>query len=239
MAFRESELIADNDHWWRPFRRIGHIDVFHIDLTPHTGHEEMALAWLDGPERMRWERFGSRSARRRFVLCRAALRAVLCDRASCPNGSLSLAPAKHGKPLARVEGKPLGPACNVSHSGNHGLIVVAPRGRVGVDVEVRAPRKNLEGLIERAFSPAEKAESNLVDEHNKQHLFLRYWTVKEALAKAYGEGLSVGFADLEVPDDMRHGARSGRCQFPQLSDITWNLEDLSTEEFAAAVAYEG
>ena len=231
-------MINDTDRWWHPIKSIGEIAVVHVDLTHHQGREDNALACLDGEERSRWQRFLSPVAQRRFVLCRAALRAVLCREVGCPNESLVFEAAKHGKPFALVDGRSASISFNVSHSGNHGLIAVAPRGRLGVDVEERAPRRNLDNLIEGVFSPQEKAELESLEGSQQLHMFFRFWTIKEALVKAHGKGLSMKVAELEIPKEMRQGATRCIGQFAQIPQSTWCLEDIGTSDFAAAVAHE-
>lgn len=231
-------MITDADSWWRRFNSIADIAIFHVDLIPDQGREAEALTWLDGEERSRWQRFQAPVAKRRYVLCRAALRAILCRQIGCPNKSLAFQAAEHGKPFALIEGQPVSISFNVSHSGNHGLIAVAPSGRLGVDVEERAPRKKLENLIEGVFSPREQAELEALDGCQKLHKFFRFWTIKEALVKAHGKGLSMKVAELEIPHDMRHGATKTVGQFAQIPGTSWCLEDIGTGEFAAAIAYE-
>ena len=231
-------MISDSDRWWDPYKSIGDIAVIHVDLIPHQEREAEALTLLDGEERLRWQRFQSPVAQRRYVLCRAALRAVLCREIGCPNGSLAFEAAKHGKPIALVDGQPASIGFNVSHSGNHGLIAVAPRGRLGVDVEERAPRRNLDNLIEGVFSPREKAELESLEGCEQLHTFFRFWTIKEALVKAHGKGLSMKVAELEIPEEMRRGATRCIGQFSQIPGSSWCLEDIGTKDFAAAVAHE-
>ena len=231
-------MISYTDCWWYPFKSIGDIAVIHVDLIPDRVREAEALAWLDGEERSRWQRFQSPVAQRRYVLCRAALRAVLCREVGCRNESLAFEAAKHGKPFALVDGKPASISFNVSHSGNHGLIAVAPRGRLGVDVEERAPRRNLDNLIEGVFSPREKAELESLEGCQQLYLFFRFWTIKEALVKAHGKGLSLKVAELEIPEDMRRGATRSIGQFAQIPETSWCMEDIGTSDFAAAVAHE-
>ncbi len=231
-------MISDTDCWWDPFKRIGEIAVIHVDLIPDQWSEAEALVWLDGEERSRWQRFQSPAAQRRYVLCRAALRAVLCRRIGCENESLAFKAAEHGKPFALVDGLPVSISFNVSHSGNHGLIAVAPTGRLGVDVEERVPRRKLENLIEGVFSPREKAELESLTGRQQLYAFFRFWTIKEALVKAHGKGLSMKVAELEIPEDMRRGSARSVGQFSQIPNSSWCLEDIGTEDFAAAVAYE-
>lgn len=231
-------MIAEEDHWWHPLKSIGGISVHHVDLTSNASREAHALAWLDGEERSRWDRFQSLPARRRFTLCRAALRALLCRELSCSNESLGFVTAKHGKPFALLGEKPAEVSFNISHSGKHGLIAVAHDGSLGVDVEERAPRNNLDLLIEGVFSPQERSELEQLEGCQKLYMFFRFWTIKEALIKAHGKGLSLRVSELEIPVGMRHGATKSKCQFSQFPNRTWNLEDVSTDQFAAAVAHE-
>ena len=229
---------VNNLLWCRPFKSIGDVAVVYVDLAPNAGHEADALAWLNEEERLRWRRFHNPAPQRRFALCRAALRDVLCHYINCSNEQLAFVTAKHGKPFAEVDGKPVRTSFNVSHSGQHGLIAVAPKGRLGVDIEERAPRRNLQGLIEAVFSPDEQAGFEHLDESEKLRLFFRLWTLKEALVKAHGKGLSMKVSELEIPVAMRRGAKSSTCQFSQIPGATWHLENIATDDFAAAVAIE-
>ena len=229
---------VNNLLWCRPFKNIGDVAVVYVDLTPNATNDEQALAWLDEEERLRWRRFHNPAPQRRFALCRAALRDVLCRYINCSNEQLAFVTAKHGKPYAEVDGKLVSTSFNVSHSGQHGLVAVAPKGRLGVDVEERAPRRHLQGLIEAVFSPGEQAGFEHLDESEKLRLFFRLWTLKEALVKAHGKGLSMKVSELEIPVAMRRGAKSSTCQFSQIPGATWHLENIATDDFAAAVAIE-
>ena len=227
-----------DERWWRPFRKIGAAAVTYVDLSPHTVREEEALACLDGQERSRWQGFRLAGPRRRFVLCRAALRAVLCRQLGCENRQLSFAANRYGKPFALVDGTPAAIHFNVSHGGAHGLIASAQEGRLGVDVEERVPRRDLDGLISSVLGPGEKAELALARGSDKLYLFYNLWTIKEALLKALGTGLSSGMSEFEIPLGMRRGTTASIFRFPQWPKTRWRLEDLGTEDFAAAIAHE-
>ena len=146
---------------------------------------------LDNSERERWRKFEHAGARRRFVLCRAALRAILCEELRCDNERLTFGELRHGKPFALVDSAPAPISFNVSHGGKHGLIAVAPKGRLGVDVEERTHRRDFDRLIEAAFGPSEQVDLKRERASGGFHLFYKLWTVKEALIKALGTGLSL------------------------------------------------
>lgn len=225
--------------WFSPFRQIGEIQVIHVDLTPHEDRERYALEWLDEEELARWRRYLPDRPRREFALCRAALRHSLCRRLGCENKQLSIVAATHGKPHALVNGQPAPTSFNVSHSGCHGLIAFA-RGqqRLGVDVEARSRRRDFDGIAEMVFGPNERAEIASANGLAKARLFFRIWTLKEALVKAFGTGLSIDLTAFEIPPDIRHGAEKSILQFPGHDGTLWELRDLSTSGYAAAIATE-
>lgn len=227
----------DSFHWHR-FRASETTTVFHVDLARHASREREALDWLDEAERSRQRRFVHPRPSREFTLCRAALRSLLCRELNCSNGDLSFGMSKFGKPFARVNGVAAPISFNVSHGGRHGLIALAPKGRIGVDVEERSTSRNLDVCIRLLFSPGERAEFETVSARDKVKLFYRLWTLKEALIKAVGAGLSIDTAKFTIPLAMVRGGKSGTFRFPDLPAVTWCLEDIGNAAFAAAIAHE-
>lgn len=227
-----------DDRWWRPFRKAGGAEVFHVDLSPQAARERAAFAWLDGEEQARWSNFRLDRPRREFALCRAALRVVLCERLACPNGELTFEDGEYGKPSALIRGQPAKVSFNISHSGRHGLIAMAGRGRLGVDVEPRDRRRKLDVLITEVLTPAEQSRLAGTGVIRKQQLFFRLWTMKEALVKALGKGFSLHISEFEIPPPMCNGQRLCEFRFPHLPEMRWRLENLGNREFAAAIAHE-
>lgn len=224
--------------WWRPFRTIDDISVLHVDLTPDTGREESALACLNQEEQSRCSKYWHPAPRRRFALCRAALRSLVSSQLGCRNEQLAFEVNSYEKPFAVVQGAPAPISFNVSHSGNHGLIAFAPQGRLGVDIEQRVPRADMDGLIETVFGPDERADLAAAHSERKVHLFFSFWTMKEALIKALGMGLYTDISAFQVPSEMRCGETTGVFRFPGATTDLWHLENLGNEDFAAAIAYE-
>lgn len=224
--------------WWRPFRTVGDVSVMHVDLTPCEARERRARAWLDKPEQARWRRYLHPRPRRDFALCRAALRAILCHTLGCRNDALSFDALKYGKPFALVGGRPAPVSFNVSHGGQHGLIALALAGRIGVDVEERDARRDLDGIMRMVYTRDEQAELDQVSGAQKVRLFFSLWTMKEALIKALGTGFSLNPSRFEIPPALRRGGRAGVFRFPHNPATGWGIEKLDTNGFAAAVAYE-
>ena len=230
-------LAASAGPWWKPLAGTAGVAVIHVDLRPNPAHEGEAFNWLDSEERAVWQRYLP-GPRRRFSLCRADLWAILCDYLDCRNERLSFATSDHGKPFAVVAGKRSGVAFNVSHSISHGLIAFAPSGRLGIDVEERVPKQSLDSLIESVMGAEEQSQLASQDGRERLELFYRFWTFKEALIKALGTGFSTDPSLFQLPSSIRRGDKSGVFRFPHLPGTAWGLEDIGTEEYAAALAYE-
>ncbi|MCY4127623.1 MAG: 4'-phosphopantetheinyl transferase superfamily protein [Gammaproteobacteria bacterium] len=225
------------DVWWRPFSIAGEVAILYVDLTLDPAREAEAFAWLDERERLCWERYLP-GPRRRFSLCRAALRATLCDQLDCRNDQLSFSASRHGKPFAVVQGAQSSLNFNVSHSNNHGLIACSFDRRVGVDIEERSPKHNIAGLIEAVMGLEEQAELAARKGEAKLHLFYRLWTLKEALVKGLGTGFAIDVSRFQIPPEMRYGDTAGLFKIPHFSSATWGLKDIGSEKFAAALACE-
>ncbi len=223
--------------WWRRWQEAEGVTVFHVDLSPDADREAHAHALLDDQERMRCRRFVVTGARRRFVLCRAALRVILAGQLDCQNRQLAFGHGKHGKPYALVNGNRVEMAFNVSHSGRHGLIATALHGWLGVDVEERAPGRDMTGIGSMVYGPRERQLLELAEGAQALHLFYRIWSLKEALIKAAGSGIFLDPSGFEVPESMLNGARSCVFQFHRGPASSWSLIDLGEARFAAALAY--
>lgn len=231
--------ILTDDPWWHPLGNAGDATVFHVDLKPHGPRESDAYKSLDEDETARWHRFRHPRPQRQFALCRAALRSVLCERLGCANEDLRFVALDHGKPGAFVGGAPVPTSFNVSHSGEHGLLALAPHGRLGVDVEERNLRHDPDGHIRKVFAPSEQEALAAARGAHKTRMFFRLWTLKEAVIKALGTGFSLDTSTFEIPSSMyRRGARRASFRLPRLPQVRWLLEDLGNTDFAAAVALE-
>ncbi|MYC66432.1 MAG: 4'-phosphopantetheinyl transferase superfamily protein [Acidobacteriia bacterium] len=226
-----------HDAWWSRWREAEGLLILHVDLRPDPDREEQALALLDEPEQQRWKQFASNDARRRYTLCRAALRVNLCDRLGCANRELSFGYLEHGKPFAKVNGAPSGESFNLSHSGQHGLIGFSSRDDLGVDLEVRAPGRDFDGIGSSVYGPQERRALSAASGDEKVDIFYRLWSLKEAMIKALGTGFSLNPSRFEVPGPMIEGERSGVFRFPHLPLEPFRLEDLGEPRFAAASAY--
>lgn len=89
--------------------------------------------------------------RSRWIAARALLRLVLSRELGSDPRDVRLQSTDRGKPY--LPGGEV--AFNLSHSGPHLVIALAPLGRVGVDVECIRPLPELAPLVDRHFTGAE------------------------------------------------------------------------------------
>ena len=227
-----------NDKWWYPFAELDDVSVVYVDLSDSLDREAAAFDYLSMIERQRAQRFYSNVARRNFLLCRAALRVNLCNLVGCRNSDLSISCERNQKPEASVQELPVTIEFNVSHTAGHGLLAFANNGRLGVDIEHRGVRHDIDGEIRKVFSPLEQALLRSSEPQEKEELFLRLWTIKESVIKATGEGFRADTTAFTVPLPLIQGGRQSKVRFENDPAVRWNIFNLENETFAAAVAHE-
>jgi 4'-phosphopantetheinyl transferase len=197
---------------------------------PERRVEELA-ATLDAAERERASRITSDKRRRRFVAGRGMLRELLGTATNTAPATIRLTYGPHGKPeLADAARREI--HFNVSHADDQVVYVVSRSCRVGIDIECVRPIANVNRLSRRFLSPSEQTALLGVPEERRLAAFFSCWTLKEALVKGRGEGISGSFRHFNVPVAPVEVAR------PWIVD-GWALESLNVAGgYAGAVAAE-
>ena len=225
--------------WWGAARTFGSVEVVLVDLSADRRRERSATRLLDASEQDRAARLVLPGAGREFVLCRAALRALLCSALACDNADLTFRTETHGKPYALVRGRVAPVSFNVSHSGDHGLIAIAPHGRVGVDIETHDWAFDLPARLLSVFSARERGDfAETRDDARWRLRFYRYWTLKESLIKGVGLGFAMNTARFDLPPALRRGEADGVFRFHHQPTANWHLATFGNRAFTAAVAID-
>jgi 4'-phosphopantetheinyl transferase len=168
------------------------------------------LELLSADERQRAERFGGEADRICYVAAHALLREALSLRADVPPERWAFRNGPHGKPEISGAEESLGLAVSLSHTKGFAVCAVADRGQVGVDVE-HARRKPPLRISETCFAPAERRALDGLPESDRPGRFFEYWTLKEALLKAIGLGLTYPLDRLS----FELGAEGPRIHLPE------------------------
>ena len=173
-----------------------------------TSAEIEELAELLSPaERARAMRFGTELLRNRWIAGRTTLRRLLGSVLGIPPAAVEIRRGVRGRPELADLGERID--FNVSHTGDAALVGIArglpPRTRIGVDIERRDREVGVDRLARKFLTENERATLAGLDLGSRRERFVRYWTCKEAMSKATGDGLIAPFGRLEVtaPDDPR------------------------------------
>lgn len=156
---------------------------------------EAAEALLSPDERSRGHRFATAELQRRFVAGRAGLRRVLGEHLRVDPRALAFVENAHGKP--RLVGAQA-VHFSLSHSGDRAMLALSDRLEVGADLERMRPIEHLD-LARRYFHRSECAaiEAAAGEEAQRRAFFL-IWTLKEAIVKSLGQGLSIPLDSFAV-----------------------------------------
>jgi 4'-phosphopantetheinyl transferase len=176
---------------------------------------------LSPEEAARASRFAFDHLRRDFAYHHAALRAILSGYLGVAPLAIRIRAGEHGKPALEPPFD-----CwrfNLAHSGPTALVAVARGRELGVDIERVRPMSDVRALAARYFTARER-DAVLRDEA----AFFTFWTRKEAVLKADGEGLGRPLDSIDVTEPV--GPLLGR----------WNVQDLPpVPGHSGAVALEG
>ena len=170
----------------------GTVDIWR--LSGLSGGEEI----LDDGERRRLDSYVSPEARRLFLAGRAGVRQVAARYSGLASGSLRMRCDERGKPTLI---DPEGLHFNLSHSGGTALAAFSSA-PVGVDIERRGRSRDF-AAIARRFFLHDEAEAVLRSDVDREEVFLRIWTAKEAIVKLSGKGLAEGLALARTTSDGR------------------------------------
>lgn len=155
----------------------------------------LARRWLDPEEAQRAARFVFEEHRNDFLASRLLTRGVLAAYAGQPPEQLRFSRSPTGKPaLAGAEF-----VFSLSHSHGVCALLVSATGRVGVDIECQQTKRADISIAEHYFDPREYRWILLgQDVSDRYRRFLIIWTLKEAVLKAEGSGLSLPLDSVAV-----------------------------------------
>ncbi len=164
-----------------------------------TGPDAVAPSTWPAREAARLARLRPAVARNRLAASLAAehtlLRAVIGDQLAC------------GRLVHRDDAAPLIPgrpdvSVSLSRSGNWTGLAIAPKAsRIGLDIE---ESRQIDWRPVCAII-AERSEAARLVAADDAELFLRAWTIKEAVLKADGRGLRAGPKSVQLPDAVFSG----------------------------------
>ncbi len=189
---------------------------------------------------------GPASAPQRHELGRALMCQVVGHYLNVPPARVVLAVDAHGRPALAADQLPDGcPRAarldlNMAHRENVFVAALSTDRRVGIDVELIRDGLDIESLANGHFCPAERQWLMALEPRQRQEAFYRCWTLKEALAKALGQGMSLGMDQIETAlnadGSLRLVSVNGSQQLASGWQVTHRLCQLGDVSALVAVA---
>ncbi len=174
------------------------VEVVWLDLDlPAEDVAELSRVLSPG-ERARVAAMRSSTLARRATVRLARRRQVLAQRYDVEARDLVIESGSAGRPVvvAPVAGDL---EWSTSHCGGLGVMALAERRRVGVDVEALSELPSTGDLTGWVASPPEAGRITAMAPSSRPAAYLRLWTRKEAYLKATGQGIGAGLTQVTVP----------------------------------------
>ena len=175
----------------------GSVEVVRVRLDAELAATDDLAQCLSEAERLRAGRFAFERDRRRFMVGRARLRHLLAQRLGARPDAVELDHGPWGKPRLAGGFAESDLRFNVSHCGDVALFAFSSRREIGVDVEAVRELPDADDIVERFFSPRERAAYRRLPPRERPRGFFACWTRKEAFIKALGSGLAYPLTEFD------------------------------------------
>lgn len=152
------------------------IHVFKISIDTYEKIEKSCREILQDDELQKAEKYRQFDDKRRFIIGKFFSKTLLSKKISLKASDIIFSFTENNKPFFKDY------QFNVSHSGRLVIIVLSPVA-IGVDIELIKENFDFESLLPECFNKTE------IEKINSATNFYTFWTRKEALLKATGEGL--------------------------------------------------
>ena len=204
--------------------------------------------WLDelaAEERERCRRFFRAADRLAYAAAHALLYRALAQTLGVPRGALRLSRDARGRPALAAPADD-GIDFNLSHTDGLVAVAISHSGRVGVDVECagrdRAVALYADSTLHelRAFGlrDDEIGELATLPEASREGRFLDWWTLREAVAKADGRGLSLPFSQISVDREGLVATFTDAANGPPQRWRLWRASPTPHHRLALACTHE-
>jgi 4'-phosphopantetheinyl transferase len=184
-------------------------------------------AQLSPAEQDRAARFRFQRDRTAFVAAHGLLRLALRQATGRTDWLFDTGP--NGKPMLAAGQGAAAPQFNITHTPGLAACGLTFAGPIGVDAELRGRAVDVAGVAERCFTPEERRRVEMAGAERNQR-FIELWTLKEAVAKALGHGLSMDLRRFSVATDPC------AVRFADRPDPSWGLGLTTLPRHCLAVA---
>lgn len=210
------------------------IHVWRIDLKVSQNYLDYLFCLLSDDEKNRAKRFRHAQTREAFIARRGLLRILLSRYLDRDARDLRFTCNAFDKPILASLSESYRLHFNVSHTHDIALIAIG-RHDIGIDVEHVDIDYPCLTIAEEFFAPHEVSALRALPRSEVAPTFFRYWTAKEAVAKAIGQGLSVPLENIQL--EFFGGRATGHANVLFPTCDVWHFHQLEFEShFIIALA---
>jgi 4'-phosphopantetheinyl transferase len=156
-------------------------------------------------ESARAKRFKNNIDRQRYIVRQGILRELLAGYLDCGPCQVEMRSGANGKPCLAGQEKNKGLQFSVSHSDAVAAYAFIIGRSIGVDTERIRNLPDMLEIVDQYFTLREGQALRSCPEDQRLILFYRFWTRKEAVLKAQGDGLLRQLDSVDVATNEEYG----------------------------------
>lgn len=181
---------------------------FYIGFTNDFSHRyDELFEILDSVEKQKANSFKFEKDKKLYVIAHGLLRELIGAYLNCKLSSIGFTNDNSGKPHIKTSNLQF----SLSHSVDCFVIAFNLDKPIGADVECIVRETDHSVIIENYFSVSEKEQLNKATDKDK--LFYKLWTQKEAMGKVSGLGVT-DIANLQLPQGYKiYSGSLNNCQY--------------------------
>ena len=212
------------------------VHIWLLNIDAHAVSADAFASILSADERIKADKYHFADGRNTALLSRGILRFLIGKYLGADPRTLQFQYNTFGKP-SLAEGGDL--SFSVSHTTGALIYAFTIHRRVGIDIEDLTRGRDAALIAKSRFTASEQkllfsAEPSAIPE-----LFLRLWTMKEAVMKALGEGCNIPLNSFSVAPGENFTCSICESSLPGLVCENWHLEELPvSKKHTASFAVE-
>jgi 4'-phosphopantetheinyl transferase len=176
----------------------GRIDIWFVNIDRLASDLQDFETALSPEEMTRAQRFLSSRDRNRYVVQHGVLRKLLAGYVGCDPCQVDIRSNENGKPYLAGPKNDILIQYSISHSEDFAAYAFGLIDSIGVDIEKIREFPDMLDVVEEHFTQQETHEIFSCPNDQRLKLFYRFWTRKEAVLKAQGEGLLRALDSVDV-----------------------------------------
>jgi 4'-phosphopantetheinyl transferase len=209
------------------------VHVWYALLDTITWDDDEINRLLSAEEKRKAAGFVFALDRKRYALGRAILKIIISDCLSVQPERISFRYNQYGKP--ELQDSDI--SFNMSKSAGRAIFALTRNRSVGVDIEHIRDIPQMAQVARRFFSKSENESLCTYPEDILKKKFFLFWTRKEALVKAIGEGLNIPLDSFDVSGNVDEPIHLMRLEHDLAKGREWGICNLELDdEYASAMA---